>query len=337
MALTAAKPSEHVQLNSAGCPYDAEITKFLPHEYCHQFYQCLRGTPIAQVCPNGLFFNIEFDTCDWPLDVDCGSRMIIEFKPEIAVEEDEKPGGHGHSDPSKAPAICAAEDSEGVLVAHENCNEFYICQAGRPLTLQCPINLLYNYDNEQCDWPQNVKCGARTLPTPEKEEDDKFEPNSIPSDAEVACAQEDSDGVLLAHENCNRFFKCSGGKPVVLACPSGLVYNIEHEYCDWSYNVDCGYRTIAEDKEEESPNTTSPEWSPEPGTHGHSDPSQAPAICAAEGSDSVLVAHQNCKQFYKCDRGVPVVLDCPGFLRYSPKYEICDWPQNVDCTGRTDY
>lgn len=339
LALAAAKPREQVELNAAGCPVDSEITKFLSHENCHQFYQCVDGSPVVHICPADLLFNTELNICDWPLNVDCDGRIIPEDRPETGgSDEEEKPGGHGHSDPSLAPEICAAEDSEGVLVAHENCNEFYVCEGRRPVAIQCPDNLFYNPENEQCDWPRNVECGERVIPAPAKDDIQAenqvivVQPILIPSDAMTACAQDDSEGVLVAHENCNRFYKCSGGKPVALDCPASLVYNINAQYCDWVSNVECGERTIAEDKEElENNNENDGAWMPE---HGHSDPSQAPAICAAEGSDSVLVAHENCSQFYKCYRGVPVAINCPANLFYHPELEICDWPQNVDCAGR---
>lgn len=61
------------------------------------------------------------------------------------------------------------------------------------------------------------------------------------------------------------------------------------------------------------------------------DPSQAPAICAAQGSNSILVAHEDCSKFYKCYKGVPVPLDCPKPLLYNPEKEWCDWPGNVNC------
>lgn len=322
-ALAAAKPREEIQVNALGCPFDAEIVQFLPHEYCHQFYQCVGGTPITQTCPADLLYNEELSICDWPINVNCDGRVIPAERPE--GEEEEQPSGNGHSDPSLAPKICATEDSEGVLVAHEYCNKFYVCQGGRPVSLACPANLFYNPENEQCDWPFNVNCGGRFTVNSVR-----VETNPLSSDDTVtSCSQYDSEGALIAHENCNRFYKCNGGKPVALDCPAGLVFNIEVQYCDWSSNVECGDRTIAEIEKEDTQDNGA--WTPE---HGHSDPSQAPAICAAEESNGVLVAHENCSQFYKCDRRVPVTVDCPASLLYHPELEICDWPQNVDCAGR---
>ncbi|KPJ19355.1 hypothetical protein RR48_10982 [Papilio machaon] len=75
-------------------------------------------------------------------------------------------GGNGtcNCNPGEAPSICAAPDSDGVLVAHENCNQFYICAHGVPVAMRCPGNLLYDPYKEQCWYPEEVDCGDRVIP-----------------------------------------------------------------------------------------------------------------------------------------------------------------------------
>ncbi|MBN4724572.1 chitin binding domain-containing protein, partial [Escherichia coli] len=95
-----------------------------------------------------------------------------------------------------------------------------------------------------------------------------------------------SDGVLVAHENCRKFYKCSFGVPVAIRCASNLLYDYTVERCEWPETVECGDRPILEDSSEEN---TEGEWVGNGA--GNDDPSQAPAICAAEGSDNSYVAH----------------------------------------------
>ncbi|MBN4836435.1 chitin binding peritrophin-A domain-containing protein, partial [Enterobacter hormaechei] len=61
------------------------------------------------------------------------------------------------------------------------------------------------------------------------------------------------------------------------------------------------------------------------------DPSQAPAICAAEGSDNSYVAHEYCNKYYQCWAGIPVALLCPAGYLFNPQKDYCDFPANVDC------
>ncbi|KAF9411308.1 hypothetical protein HW555_009873 [Spodoptera exigua] len=44
---------------------------------------------------------------------------------------------------------------------------------------------------------------------------------------------------LLRHEDCEKFYKCTFGKPVEMSCPDKLWFNLETWRCDWPHNVDC--------------------------------------------------------------------------------------------------
>nr|CAB3507747.1 unnamed protein product [Spodoptera littoralis] len=323
------------------CAAEGSDGVLIAHENCNQFYKCFGGEPAALDCPQNLLYNPEREYCDWEWNVDCSNRIKPDDISGGKPNEDKGPEqvSGGNSDPSQAPAICAAEGSDGVLVAHENCNQFYKCYRGEPAALDCPQNLLYNPEREYCDWEWNVDCSNRIKPddisggnpNEDKDPDQVSGGNSDPSQAPAICAAEGSDGVLVAHENCNQFYKCYRGEPAALDCPQNLLYNPEREYCDWEWNVDCSNRIKPDDISGGKPNE---DKGPEQVSGGNSDPSQAPAICAAEGSDGVLVAHENCNQFYKCYRGEPAALDCPQNLLYNPEREYCDWEWNVDCSNR---
>nr|AGC94490.1 peritrophin-like protein [Spodoptera litura] len=321
------------------CAAEGSEGLIFDHEYCDKYYKCNHGKPVTMPCPPNLLWWAPF--CYWAEQVDCGDRIRPDGFSSGNQEAEKVPEqvSGGNSDPSQAPAICAAEGSDGVLVAHENCNQFYKCYRGEPAALDCPQNLLYNPEKEYCDWEWNVDCSNRIKPddiiggnpNEDKDPDQESGGNSDPSQAPAICAAEGSDGVLVAHENCNQFYKCFGGEPAVLDCPPNLLYNPEREYCDWPENVDCSNRIKPDDISGGKPNE---DKGPEQVSGGNSDPSQAPAICAAEGSDGVLVAHENCNQFYKCYRGEPAALDCPQNLLYNPEREYCDWEWNVDCSNR---
>ncbi|CAG4943345.1 unnamed protein product [Parnassius apollo] len=355
------------------CAVEGSEGILVAHENCNQFYTCSNGLPLVQSCPVNLLYNPYTEQCDWPDNVQCGDRVIPEDSDdgdsnssgeESVGGDSESGGGNGdgisggggsdnnntcNCDPGEAPTICAADGSEGILVAHENCNQFYICSNGLPVVQSCPVNLLYNPYTEQCDWPANVQCGDRVIPedcgngdsgsdggeneggdsgSESGDSDNNNTCNCNPRKAPSICAVEGSEGVLVAHENCNQFYTCSNGLPVVQNCPVNLLYNPYTERCDWPDKVDCGNRIISDNEKE---NNDAEDIKPE---SGNSDPSKAPAICATEGSDGVLIAHEICNQFYKCYEGIPVVFNCSPNLLYNPVHEWCDWAQNVDCGDR---
>lgn len=213
-------------------------------------------------CWGNLLFNPAADACDWPENVNCGDRNPDGGNGDGGSEDggngdggngdggNGESGNGGNNDPSLAPEICAAEDSEGVLVAHESCNQFYVCNGGKPVTLSCWGDLLFNPANNQCDWPENVNCENRNPGSGGEDggngdgdnEDSGNGGNSDPSLAPKICAAEDSDGVLVAHEDCNKFYICNDGVPVSRNCYGDLHYNPSTESCDWPQNVSCGNR-----------------------------------------------------------------------------------------------
>lgn len=135
------------------------------HEKCNKYYVCANGKPVSLRCPANLLYNPHKEICDWPENVEC-SEIV---NPEIQDSEDGDSGdvniGGGNNDPSLAPIICADEKSDGVFVAHEICTKFYTCSNGKPVALSCPASLFFNTSKDECDWPQNVDCGNRRVPS----------------------------------------------------------------------------------------------------------------------------------------------------------------------------
>lgn len=187
--------------------------------------------------------------------------------------------------------------------------------------MTCAANLLYNPHQVWCDFPQNVNCGDRVIPESEE--------NENPDETPEICFR--SATGIEPHENCNQFVLCPNfGQPVTMNCPGTLLYNSYTQQCDWPENVDCGDRVIPGDCTDEDNSSDDGNGS------CNCNPEEAPEICAADGSDGTLVAHENCNQFYKCFNGQPVALSCPQMLLYNPYTEQCDWRKNVNCGGRVD-
>ncbi|CAH1637246.1 unnamed protein product [Spodoptera littoralis] len=61
---------------------------------------------------------------------------------------------------------------------------------------------------------------------------------------------------LLRHDDCEKFYKCTFGKPVEMSCPPGLWFNLDTWRCDWPQNVDCEDRNIPGDPTTSSTTTT---------------------------------------------------------------------------------
>lgn len=348
LSTTAAAPTNFGVYDN-GCPKDSRIEKLLPHKNCGQYYQCFHGALVARNCPRGLNFNAVLEKCD---------STLCFTKP-----------GHNNStideldanNPSDASQICSSTDLNGVLIAHENCNEFYKCSHGIAVALKCAQGLLFDTLTDKCDWAQNVDCGERatvienqmsTTKTkinkryPDFKEKNKLEnpsttkirlenpdssknelENSYFSLASVLCSSDYTDGVLAAHEHCNSFYKCSRGEPISVKCAKSLLYDPIKKRCENREIVQCDDRTIAED---EISNNNAP--NEEKNINSEENENYSPAaICASKNSERDVAAHERCSHFYKCMGKEPVAFKCPGNLLFNSKKNICDWPTNVDC------
>ncbi|KZC13123.1 hypothetical protein WN55_05546 [Dufourea novaeangliae] len=46
---------------------------------------------------------------------------------------------------------------------------------------------------------------------------------------------------------------------------------------------------------------------------------------------TLLPNPDNCKTFYLCNEGVPILLECPVGLGFNPKLKVCDYLENINC------
>ncbi|XP_050563752.1 peritrophin-1-like [Spodoptera frugiperda] len=162
---------------------------------------------------------------------------------------------------------------------------------------------------------------------------------------------------LLRHEDCEKFYKCTFGKPVAMSCPPDLWFNLDTWQCDWPRNVDCEDRNIPGEPTTSSTTTTSTTTTttsttttPRPTstttaatttTSTASTPiatSTLPPIdflpngCPVNPSIPWLLRHPtDCNAFYHCVWGTPVLRRCPDNLHFNERFQVCDWPWNSSC------
>lgn len=86
--------------------------------------------------------------------------------------------------------------------------------------------------------------------------------------------------LVLRHDDCDKFYKCTFGQRVEQRCPADLLFNLETWKCDWQENVDCSDRNVpGEVKPEPEPEpepVPEPEPEPEPGPEPEPEPKPEP-------------------------------------------------------------
>ncbi|XP_043486985.1 chitin-binding domain protein cbd-1-like [Polistes fuscatus] len=346
------------------CPsHDSGEVVHLPHETnCTLFYKCVEGNKVLHQCPPTLHFNPVLQVCDLPQFANCTSKPDKEMNGQQEIEENSSSESLAQSTTKRpnspkpgVPDHCPSHDSgEVVHLPHEtNCTLFYKCVEGNKVLHQCPPTLHFNPVLQVCDLPQFANCTSK----PDKEMGGQEEieenssseslaqsttkrPNSPKPGVPDHCPSHDSGEVVhLPHEtNCTLFYKCVEGNKVLHQCPPTLHFNPVLQVCDLPQFANCTSKPDNEiDGQQEIETTTGPV----PTTTTRRPSTTKPGIpdhCPSHDSGEVVhLPHEtNCSLFYKCDEGRKVLHQCPPGLHFNPKLQVCDLPQNVNCTKKPD-
>nr|XP_022904659.1 chondroitin proteoglycan-2-like [Onthophagus taurus] len=316
------------------CPEgNGENVVLLPHETdCNQFYKCDWGKPILQQCPDGLHFNPSLQVCDWPANAGCEVNGGGSTTPNGNGEETSTPNGNieetttssGNGEQTTTPAGNGGETTTS---------------AG-------------NGGGESCN---GIDCTTESVTTP-------IGGGGSTGGWDGVCPEENGENVvLLPHEtDCNKFYKCDWGKPILQQCPDGLHFNPSLQVCDWPAEAGCegnggGITTPNGNGEETTTsNGNGGENTTPPGNGGGegcnsgdctTEKNTTPidgggstggwnGICPEKnGEDLVLLPHEtDCTKFYKCDWGTPVLYNCTDGLHFNPVLGICDRPEDAGCS-----
>ncbi|CAH1106565.1 unnamed protein product [Psylliodes chrysocephalus] len=70
---------------------------------------------------------------------------------------------------TKNPIEVTCEEEEGHISYHPDkadCKMYYMCEGERKHHMPCPANLVFNPDQNVCDWPENVESCSQFTPAP---------------------------------------------------------------------------------------------------------------------------------------------------------------------------
>ncbi|GJQ76097.1 hypothetical protein Trydic_g1848, partial [Trypoxylus dichotomus] len=151
------------------------------------------------------------------------------------------------------------------------------------------------------------------------------------------CPAEDGEEVtfLTDSESCSVFYKCQTGTPFRFECPGGLDFSTALEVCVFPEDANCGGDP---GNNNGGNNNGTPDISGEdpgdvvqPPDNGGGD--QPVGECPEEDGEFVtlLPDASDCTIFYKCDRGNPVLTNCPPGLYFNPQLTVCDFPDSAGC------
>ena len=185
-------------------------------------------------------------------------------------------------------------------VPHEcSCTKFYSCENGQKFLENCPDGMIYDYIRHECNYPYNAVCKHR--------KNDNYPTRGC-------VISNDCDGASnkrFPHKQCRLYYECQGRLKCVRSCLEGHVFNPIVESCDrWENNPDLcqDYEDFTTPKDQDCQSCTCDN-------------------CVPRYPDST-----NCSRYIECENNKKVPKECPPNLAYNPNKQICDYPQNVNCS-----
>ncbi|KAG1714604.1 Endochitinase [Nymphon striatum] len=176
--------------------YCLQPTGQFPHpEYCSLFLNCYNNRAYIQECPSDLFFNDAIKGCDYPNNVDCGSRWTTGASSVFTTSGSKVTTDHAGSSSSGSSITSGSHSGSETLITSEShqsiiktfvtdsgehyidfsycpqptgqfphpeyCSLFLNCYNNRAYIQECPSGLFFKDAIKGCDYPKNVDCGSR--------------------------------------------------------------------------------------------------------------------------------------------------------------------------------
>lgn len=127
-ALAGVSSGNQVSNSIYPCPHSG--TTRLAHSFsCSQFVQCVNGVAVEEHCATGLFFSEVTQQCTTPRNANC------------SVEQTPCPKW---TDPENLV----------FLTNGQNCNNYFMCFDGQPLSMNCDSGLSFSSNSSQCFFGQ---------------------------------------------------------------------------------------------------------------------------------------------------------------------------------------
>ncbi|XP_041980533.1 mucin-2-like [Aricia agestis] len=347
-----------------GCPVNPHIHWLLPHETdCTLFYYCVWGELVLRQCAPGTHFNSILQVCDWPQNANCSTSTpstiapttsqsttlepttpqpttpepttlepttaeqttpepttseassagpttsepitpeITTLAPSTPEPPTTEPTTSATTKPEFLPNGCPVNPHIHWLLPHEtDCTLFYYCVWGELVLRQCAPGTHFNSILQVCDWPQNANCSTSTPTTPQ--------PTTLqPTTLEPTTPQ-----------------------PTTLEPTTAEQTTLEPTTSEASSAGSTTSEPITPEITTLAPTTPEPPTT-EPTTSATTKPEFLPNGCPVNPHIHWLLPHEtDCTLFYYCVWGELVLRQCAPGTHFNTVLQICDWPQNANCT-----
>ncbi|XP_075162092.1 uncharacterized protein LOC142234790 [Haematobia irritans] len=183
---------------------------------CSSFLQCQNGVWKQIYCSEGYFFDSQSKKCEEDVEGICWTPVP--------------------PPPATCDPLCCNQPN-GKPILGDTCQQFIVCDSGKPNVFNCPNNLHFNVMTGFCDFPQNANCDKPYTPP--------SGPNAGPSGTYCATngrclGQHDGTFLLDSESSCSgKYVVCQCECEVERSCSPPLMFNSKLGVCDWPDNFGC--------------------------------------------------------------------------------------------------
>lgn len=203
----------------------------------------------------------------------------------------------------------------GLIPYEDNCNYFIICQNENPRVERCPSRSIFDPTVLACVLGDPETCEIFTTTT---------EPTTTTREIPTECPQIDDpvNPIFLPdHNDCSKYFLCFNGTKLARSCSDNLLWDVEHDRCDFPQNVNCELQRTTTS----SPITTTTEM-----TFLCRDWQNCP-----QTGFGYLPHMTNCARFFYCDRGIRHLRQCDYGQIFDVVTMRCNEPSFSICARYT--
>jgi len=308
---------------------------------CWKYYECDAGCVRHLTCEEDYKYDIKYEWCAPPRDVECGDRPCDDpvHCPEDLTTTTEEPDC---SPPDQIIDCRADEYGPGYYPDEYNCRKFWHCLKGEshgehimcPQESDDPKATMFDTSYMGCNFPEQTQCAGRPVCdecNTHCEDTPTTPADCTPDDEHIKC-EDLGPGWFPDEFNCRAFWHCLSDEstPEHRFCPEpnndpkATMFNPRYDGCDFPENVDCGQRPICDECND---NCTDP---PPPIDCDH------PIDCKDKGTGWYEDPY-SCIKYWNCQGSTATHFICPDGLmaKVDEPYNVaCDFPDRVDCGSR---
>ncbi|XP_075979582.1 uncharacterized protein LOC142978871 [Anticarsia gemmatalis] len=241
------------------------------------------------------------------------------------------------------------------LMRHEDCNKFYKCTFGQPITYRCPGDLYFNLETWQCDWQHNVDCEDRNIPTSGEDDDDETttvevevtstttlesttstttEPPTTPTTEPPTTTPEPTTTTTTTTTTTPAPTTTTTTTTTTTPAPTTTTTTTTTPAPTTTTTTTTtpAPTTTTTTTTTPAPTTTS-STTTEAATTEQQEIDFLPNGCPVNPHIHWLLPHEyDCNLFYYCVWGQKVLRNCPGTLHFNTELQVCDHVVDAGCT-----